>query len=110
LGRASWFKTLPAPTRIYAVSAQNLVFQPGVPIFVGATPASPYGVMALNRDFTTPHVHNFNFNIQRELGPYTMLQVGYAGSRGRNLALLLDINQPSWRASAGGALSDVGDD
>jgi hypothetical protein len=79
---------------VYAVSVKNVVFQPGVPIFGGATPTPPYGVMAINRNFTTPHVHNYNFNIQRELSASTMLQLGYVGSQGRNLALFLDINQP----------------
>jgi len=79
---------------IYAVTAQNVVFQPGVPIFGGSTPAPPYGVMAINRNFTTPHVHNYNFTIQRELSSSTILQAGFVGSQGRNLALFLDINQP----------------
>ncbi|HKE28239.1 MAG TPA: TonB-dependent receptor [Bryobacteraceae bacterium] len=79
---------------IYAVSASNVVFQPGVPIFGGSTPAPPYGVMAMNRDFTTPHVHNYNLTVQHELSPTTILQVGFVGSQGRKLQLFLDINQP----------------
>jgi hypothetical protein len=77
------------------VSATNVVFQPGVPIFGGATvPPPPYGVLAANPNFSTPRVHTFNFNIQREFTQSTLVQVGYVGSLGRDLPIFLDINQP----------------
>jgi hypothetical protein len=95
-GGATGMNQNPAgPGRIYAVSATNVVFQPGVPIFGGATvPPPPYGVLAANPNFSTPRVHTFNFNIQREFTQSTLVQVGYVGSLGRDLPIFLDINQP----------------
>jgi hypothetical protein len=94
-GGASGMNQNPAgPGRIYAVSVSNVVFQPGVPIFGGATPAPPYGVLAANPDFSTPRVHSLNFNIQHEFTQSTLLQTGYVGSFGRSLPVFLDLNQP----------------
>jgi hypothetical protein len=95
-GGATGMNQNPAgPGRIYAVSATNVVFAPGVPIFGGAgVPPPPYGVLAANPNFSTPRVHTVNFNIQRELSKTTLLQVGYVGSFGRDLPIFLDINQP----------------
>jgi hypothetical protein len=73
-GGASGMDQNPAgPSRIYAVSVSNVVFQPGVPIFGGATPAPPYGVMAADPDFSMPRVHAANFNIQRQFSQTTLL-------------------------------------
>jgi hypothetical protein len=36
---------------------------------------------------------NFNLNIQRQLTSSTLFQVGYVGSEGRKLAVILDINE-----------------
>jgi len=48
----------------------------------------------VSQDFRTAYVQNFNLNIQRQLSQSTLLQVGYVGSQGRKLPVLLDINQP----------------
>ncbi len=95
-GGATGMNQNPAgPGQIYAVSAKNVVFQPGVPIFGAATaPPPPYGVLAANPDFSTPRVHSLNFNIQREFTQSTLLQVGYVATFGRSLPVFLDINQP----------------
>jgi len=82
------------PSRIYAVSVTNVVFQPGVPIFGGTTPAPPYGIMAANPNFSMPRVHSANFNMQRRFTQTTLLQLGYVGTYGRHLPVFLDINQP----------------
>lgn len=79
---------------VYTLTAKNVVFTSGVPVFgtVAATP--PFGAYSVNPDFTMPHVQNFNLNLQRQLTSSTLLQVGYVGSEGRKLAVILDINQP----------------
>jgi hypothetical protein len=78
---------------VYTLTAKNVIFTPGVPVFgtVAATP--PFGAYAVNPNFTMPHVMNFNINVQRQLTARTLLQVGYVGSEGRKLAAILDINQ-----------------
>ena len=94
-GGASGMNQNPAgPSRIYAASVTNVVFQPGVPIFNGATPVPPYGVLAANRNFSMPRVHSANLNVQRQFTSTTLLQVGYVGTYGRHLPVFLDINQP----------------
>ncbi len=79
---------------VYNLSVKNVVFAPGVPIFGTSTPTPPFGAYAISQDFRTPYVQNMNLNIQRQLSQSTILQVGYVGSLGRKLPVLLDINQP----------------
>src|SRR5215472_17098737 len=79
---------------VYTITAKNVVFQPGVPVFGNSGPVPPYGAFGISQDFRTPYVQNFNLNIQRQLSSTTILQAGYVGSLGRKLPVLLDINQP----------------
>ena len=82
------------PNPVYTITARNVVFQPGVPVFGSAGPVPPFGAFGISQDFRTPYVQNFNLNIQRQLSSATILQAGYVGSIGRKLAVLRDINQP----------------
>jgi outer membrane receptor protein involved in Fe transport len=43
----------------------------------------------------TPYIYNYSLNIQQQLLPNTVLQVGYVGTAGRKLQRIRDINQPS---------------
>ncbi len=79
---------------VYNLSVKNVVFAPGVPIFGSTTPTPPFGAFAVSQNFRTGYSQNFNLNIQRELSQSTLLQVGYVGTLGRKLPVLLDINQP----------------
>jgi hypothetical protein len=79
---------------VYSLSVKNVVFAPGVPIFGSTVPTPPFGVFAVSQNFRTPYVQNFNLNIQRQISQSTIVQVGYVGSLGRKLPVLLDINQP----------------
>jgi hypothetical protein len=65
-----------------------------VPIFGSTAPTPPFGVFAVSPNFKPAYVQNFSLNIQRQLSQSTIFQVGYVGSLGRKLAVLLDINQP----------------
>ena len=82
------------PNPVYTITARNVVFQPGVPVFGSAGPVPPFGAFGISQDFRTPYVQNFNLNIQRQLSSTTILQAGYVGSLGRKLPVLRDINQP----------------
>ncbi len=81
------------PNPVFSVSAKNVVFQPGVPVFGTATATPPFGAYSVNPNFTMPHIQTYNLNVQRQLTTSTLLQVGYVGSQGRKLAAVLDINQ-----------------
>ena len=47
------------------------------------------------------YVENYNFNLQRSLGPGAIVQLGYVGSAGHHLRNLIDINQAA--LGSGGA-------
>jgi hypothetical protein len=44
-------------------------------------------------DFRDAHAHNFNINVQRQLGALYMVEAAYSGSRTKNAALKTDLNQ-----------------
>ena len=77
-------------------STATIPFGPNVAIFgdaTGAAPTSNIAIFGVDRNLRTPYVHNYNLNVQHELRPGTVLQVGYVGSRGTKLFRVRDINQ-----------------
>ena len=89
-----------------APGAGGYTWTPGVDIFPGVTTcqslnvatdpscgAAKYGVFSINQNFRTPYFYNYNLNIEKGLGQAAVLQVGYVGSEGRKLAVMLNINQ-----------------
>jgi hypothetical protein len=59
----------------------------------GATGSERAPVLsAINRDFTSDYVQQWNLNIQQEVLKDTRLEVSYVGSKGTHLRLLRDIN------------------
>jgi hypothetical protein len=94
-GGAAGVNANPAgPSPVYSLSVKNVVFSPGAAIFGSAAPTPPFGVFAVNPNFRTAYVEQYNLNVQRQLSESTILQVGYVGNAGRKLPVLLDINQP----------------
>ena len=85
--------------------ARNLVLNPPEATsitFRGTTLANPFsgqGVApvptldTVEASIATPLVHSYNGNVQIEVLPSTMLEIGYYGSVGRNLEVTRDINQ-----------------
>jgi len=69
----------------------------GAPVFDN----SAAGLAAATTDASTisklrtPYIYNYSLNIQQQLFPNTVLQVGYVGTAGRKLQRIRDINQPS---------------
>ncbi|MDE2690813.1 MAG: TonB-dependent receptor [Acidobacteriota bacterium] len=55
-------------------------FPPGI-IFIG-----------WGSEFTTPNYQHFNLTYQRQLGRNVGLEVGWVGSRGRNLPIFMEVN------------------
>jgi len=102
----------PKPVSVY--SASNYTWQPNVPIFPGVatcvsgnaaanpgdclipgtTTPAVFNVFSVNQNFRTPYFYNYNLNIQKSFGNgLAVWQVGYVGSEGRKLSVMLDINQ-----------------
>ncbi len=55
--------------------------------------SSLFNVFSVNQNFRTPYFYNYNLNVQKGLGNAAVLQVGYVGSQGRKLSVMLNINQ-----------------
>jgi len=55
---------------------------------------SIYDVFSVNQNFRTPYFFNYNLNVQKSFGNgMAVWQVGYVGSEGRKLSIMLNINQ-----------------
>lgn len=80
------------PVFSLSLGAYNLVRD--TPVFGTANPAPPFGVFAVDQNFRSPYVHNFNVNLQRQLASSSVLQIGYVGSLGSKLAFTRNINAP----------------
>ena len=79
----------------------NLYFPlPGLPLTLGNPFPNnfpfllPDSALAIQRDFRTPYMQHWNFNVQREFGRNRMLEVAYVGSKGTKLVSARDLNQP----------------
>jgi hypothetical protein len=76
---------------VYTITARGITINNGVPVF-GTTLQPPYGAFSVSQDLQLPYVHSFNVNVERQVGPATVVQAGYVGTRGRHLAIMRDIN------------------
>src|SRR5262245_57608767 len=75
----------------------NLRLSEGLPPPPGVDPnREPAGTTRsiFDINFRDAYAHNFNVNVQRQLGQLYMVEVAYAGSRARQLPLKGDPNQP----------------
>jgi hypothetical protein len=54
----------------------------------------PDSALAIQRDLRTGYMQHWNFNIERQLGNRSVLEVAYVGSKGTKLLTARDINQP----------------
>jgi hypothetical protein len=53
-----------------------------------------YDVFSVNQNFRTPYFFQYNLNVQKSFGNgMAVWQVGYVGSEGRKLSVMLNINQ-----------------
>jgi carboxypeptidase family protein len=78
---------------VFSITQRRQTAVNNVPIF-GTSPQPPYGAFAVSQDLKLPYVENFNVNVEQQLGPSTVAQIGYVGTRGHRLALMRDINAP----------------
>ena len=82
----------PDPVTILRTPNPTVPLVPDAPIFVRDITSD---VSTVPQNMRTPYVYNYNLNLQQEIFKNTVLQVGYAGSQGRKLLRLRDINEPS---------------
>jgi hypothetical protein len=84
------------PTAGFTITpAAPIPFDVGVPIFGAGAPQPPFNVASIDPHLKTPNTQLWNLNVQQELGPKFVLQVGYVGNRSNHQLQLLDVNQPT---------------
>jgi hypothetical protein len=83
-------------TPVFSITQTKFNIADGVPVF-GTTPNPPYGAFAVSQDLKLPYVINFNVNVQQQLAPTMIAQIGYVATRGHRLGLMRDINAPAPR-------------
>jgi hypothetical protein len=70
---------------------------PGVSTCVGPGDSncgtSVFDVFSVSQNFRTPYFYNYNLNVQKSFGNGAVLQIGYVGSAGHKLSIMLNINQ-----------------
>jgi hypothetical protein len=86
VGPTAGFTITPTPPIPFAV---------GVPIFGSGAPQPPFNVTSVDPRLKTPSTEIWNLNLQQELNPRFVLQIGYVGNKSTHQLQLLDINQPT---------------
>jgi hypothetical protein len=72
-----------------------IAFGPGIQIFGSGAPQPPFDVFAVSTHFPDPRYQNFDLAFEQRLGAKQSLRVAYYGTRGTNLPVVIDINQPA---------------
>lgn len=54
----------------------------------------PDSALAIQRDLRTGYMQHWNFNVERQLGQKSIVELAYVGSKGTKLLTARDINQP----------------
>jgi hypothetical protein len=96
----------PSPVSTYSTNTlgqKSYTWQPNTYIFnpvatcVTGQPAecgtARFDVFSVSQNFRTPYFYNYNLNVQKSFGNGAVLQVGYVGSAGHKLSIMLNINQ-----------------
>jgi hypothetical protein len=72
-------------------------FVPALTFAAGSAPPTPQtggnSRSSFDPDFRDGYAQQWNLSLQRQVGRDHMLEVGYVGSRGRQLVILIDVNQ-----------------
>jgi hypothetical protein len=80
----------------YTWQPNTYIFNP-VATCVTGQPAecgtAKFDVFSVSQNFRTPYFYNYNLNVQKSFGNGAVLQVGYVGSAGHKLSIMLNINQ-----------------
>ncbi len=70
-------------------------FGQDIQIFGPAAPQPPFDVFAVNTHFPDPRYQDFNLAIEQRVGRQQSLHIAYYGTRGSDLPVVIDINQPT---------------
>jgi hypothetical protein len=70
-------------------------FGQGVQIFGPAAPQPPFDVFAVSTHLPDPRYQNFDLALEQRLGAQQSLRIAYYGTRGTDLPVVIDINQPT---------------
>src|SRR5215469_5984593 len=70
-------------------------FGPGNQIFGPAAPQPPFDVFAVSTHFPDPRYQNFDLALEQRLGAQQSLRIAYYGTRGTDLPVVIDVNQPT---------------
>ena len=80
------------PSPILFSFSATPVLEAGVTVFDPSS-FSAADVFTVDQDLETPYQHNYNVNIQHQIGSRTAVQAGYVGAIGRHLFRYRDVNQ-----------------
>jgi Carboxypeptidase regulatory-like domain len=84
------------PTAGYTiVPSAPIPFAVGVPIFGTGAPTPPFNIASIDPHIKQPNTQIWNLNLQQELNPRFVLQIGYVGNKSTHQLQDLDINQPT---------------
>ncbi len=80
------------------IPGQN-IFGDTTSVCNGTTGTVQCGLFSVDPNFRPSYNENYTFNVEQQLAPGVIFQLGYVGSEGRHLLSLLDINQATSQAS-----------
>jgi hypothetical protein len=84
-------------SQVAQASALNTVIQANVPFYeTYAQALAGAGITAIStfaKNFRPAYTQTFDLNVERQLGPSVMWQLGYVGTKGTHLQGIFDINQ-----------------
>ncbi len=75
--------------------ASPVPFGPGVPIFGPATAQPPFDVFAVSTHLPDPRYQNYDLAFEQQLGAKQSIRIAYYGTRGTDLPVVIDMNQPT---------------
>ena len=80
---------------IFTITPAPVPFGPGIQIFGPAAPAPPFDVFAVSTHYPDPRYQSFDLAFEQRLGIQQSLRIAYYGTRGADLPVVIDINQPT---------------
>jgi hypothetical protein len=80
------------PNRVADGSIADLRARQGINLDPLLVNANGLGLRGVEFDYKMPRYHSFNFNVQMELGQNHSAELGYVGTRGRNLEINTGMN------------------